>query len=651
MKVCLVTSEYPREGVLSGGPGVHFENLAQGLVELGHEVHVVTLTKEASRKSMLGAVHLHEIHSMPPFGIGKWDLCDKLPLREIYRMWTVACYLSKICKEFSIDVIETTNFHSLCLFFAYFKNRPKLVTRVSTTMQGGVKDRLKKFSKKQRLVFWFEKLAVQKSDHLITHTIAHRDLVTPELQLSADDFKMIPHGIKIECENPTILEGKPNEVVQVLYVGRLEKRKGTDVLLEAIPRVVEKHPQVKFTLVGRDTSDKKWEREFFEKNGATMKESVVFAGPVSDEELLENYEKCHVYVAPARYESFGLTYVEAMSYGKPVIGCRAGGVPEVIADNVTGFLCEPNNAEDLCEKLLRLVSDGELRKKMGIAARERVMELFTHTKMAAKSVRYYQSVINPIFNIHRTDKTNVGDLASSPAKYFEFLEDAEVKDIGYCKNVGLLENKSLVIGGGGLLGTDFFDKRIEIIRQAKAKHKILWGAGHNAHDSKEIIMPDFLKSFDLVGVRDYGTEYEWVPCVSCLSPLFDLAYEVKYDVVVYDQVKHAQINLPGITKMSNDVNDFAKVVEFLGSAELVITSSYHGAYWATLLGKKVLLMNVFSSKFYGYKHPIQVVSEEDWQEKAKEAKVYPEALQECRKANYAFAEKVEKLIGGVKSES
>jgi exopolysaccharide biosynthesis predicted pyruvyltransferase EpsI len=81
------------------------------------------------------------------------------------------------------------------------------------------------------------------------------------------------------------------------------------------------------------------------------------------------------------------------------------------------------------------------------------------------------------------------------------------------------------------------------------------------------------------------------------------------------------------------------VAAFLGSAETVVTSSYHGAYWASLLGRRVVGIPT-SSKFYGLKHAIPLCTIEDWPRFEKLARSYPEALDDCRSANIAFAEKV-----------
>jgi hypothetical protein len=96
--------------------------------------------------------------------------------------------------------------------------------------------------------------------------------------------------------------------------------------------------------------------------------------------------------------------------------------------------------------------------------------------------------------------------------------------------------------------------------------------------------------------------------------------------------------------MSNRERSFSKVLDFLASGEVLLTSSYHGAYWGMLLNRKVILINVFSSKFHGFKHQPPIATEEGWKSKHSEAHNYPEALAECRNANLQFSEKVRDLL-------
>jgi glycosyltransferase involved in cell wall biosynthesis len=125
-----------------------------------------------------------------------------------------------------------------------------------------------------------------------------------------------------------------------LFVGRLEARKGVLELGEAFARVAARDPRASLWIVGGDNSG---HDGFAERTGTTYPQAlgalwgedvaarVHFFGKLSDEEKNYLYSQCDVLVAPSRYESFGLIFLEAMRYGKPTIGTDVGGVPEVVA--------------------------------------------------------------------------------------------------------------------------------------------------------------------------------------------------------------------------------------------------------------------------------------------------------------------------------
>ncbi len=166
------------------------------------------------------------------------------------------------------------------------------------------------------------------------------------------------------------------DAVRFLFVGRLESRKGIDVLLRAAPEVLRCFPHARLDIVGNDGIER--------AEGGTYKDAfraspeardvqsrIVFHGRVEEDKLRRFYRDCDVLVAPSRYESFGLVYLEGMMFGKPVIGGQGGGGPEVIEEGVTGLLVAPGDADQLAAAMMRLGDGRELRARMGQAGRRR----------------------------------------------------------------------------------------------------------------------------------------------------------------------------------------------------------------------------------------------------------------------------------------
>jgi hypothetical protein len=164
-------------------------------------------------------------------------------------------------------------------------------------------------------------------------------------------------------------------------VGRLEERKGIDVLFDAIKTLLPLYPAVQVDIVGDSTligaEDKTYKQLFLaDPRTQPIRDRVTFHGSVSDEELRGFYGSCDLFVAPSRYESFGLILLEAMIYSKPVIGSNVGGMTEVVEHGVSGLLAEPGNARSLTACIRQLLDDTEMRRRLGAAGRRRYEQLF-----------------------------------------------------------------------------------------------------------------------------------------------------------------------------------------------------------------------------------------------------------------------------------
>ena len=183
----------------------------------------------------------------------------------------------------------------------------------------------------------------------------------------------------------------------VFFVGRFEKRKGIDTLLDAIERLAPCHPHVRFVLAGEDRPlapgqqpvGSSWAARHAD---AKWIEQVSFPGSVTDEELHELYSSADLVVLPSRYESFGLVMVEAMVHGKALISCDTSGIRDVVQPDVDGVLVEPGNVDALVQSIEELLSDHDRRGKLGAAARSRFVEVFHIDRFAERFDRFIQRV-------------------------------------------------------------------------------------------------------------------------------------------------------------------------------------------------------------------------------------------------------------------
>lgn len=209
-----------------------------------------------------------------------------------------------------------------------------------------------------------------------------------DVRIAPEKVHVLPFGIpetKVQGEE----SAAPAGGVSLLYVGRFEHRKGIDLLFDCLPELLQQNANLRVTCIGDSTikagQGPTYLEEFRRKyEGASWWSRLSFPGHVSDKELEAAYAQCDLFVAPSRYESFGLIYLEAMRHGKPCIGPDAGGVPEVIVDNQTGLLVPPGDAKALGRAIGRLIADARLRSQLGGEGRNRFQHHFTSAVFASR---------------------------------------------------------------------------------------------------------------------------------------------------------------------------------------------------------------------------------------------------------------------------
>jgi phosphatidylinositol alpha-1,6-mannosyltransferase len=176
--------------------------------------------------------------------------------------------------------------------------------------------------------------------------------------------------------------------ILILTLARVIKRKGQDSVIEALARLrtQDRMPPegVRYVIAGTGPSEEVQRlRELASRLG--VQDLIVFHGHVPAEAMRTFYNACDLYVMNSRrlrdgededIEGFGITFLEAGACGKPVIGGRSGGVPDAVADGYSGFLVDPENIEELADRLARLVLDRQLRERMGAEGLRRAREGF-----------------------------------------------------------------------------------------------------------------------------------------------------------------------------------------------------------------------------------------------------------------------------------
>jgi glycosyltransferase involved in cell wall biosynthesis len=216
-----------------------------------------------------------------------------------------------------------------------------------------------------------------------------------KLALSLEDkIRIIPNGIDLTrfCSQIPSISGEQFRALygiedyMVLYTGRLASNKGLQVLVAAAPIVLRAYPNTKFVLVGEDAGMKPQLVAKAKKLGVLDK--FIFTGHIRDDDVfISAYKACDLFVLPSEYEAFGIVLLEAMAASKPCIATRVGGIPEALGDpdnNGAGILVDYGDARQLARAIIMLLSDADLRRKMGMCGRKRVQTRFSWQTIVAR---------------------------------------------------------------------------------------------------------------------------------------------------------------------------------------------------------------------------------------------------------------------------
>jgi hypothetical protein len=290
--------------------------------------------------------------------------------------------------------------------------------------------------------------------------------------------------------------------------------------------------------------------------------------------------------------------------------------------------------------------------------------------------------------VHRKDMNNVGDMASNPIQYFLKEDQYQSVDITELYTTTYSANLPVIVGGGGLVGNEFFGDIVKNVLHSSDKNQLLelwnrrwevtdpanknlhedflikyknfikeyidqldksksprffWGGGYNGDYNKKLKTnfqwPDWMVEFDKVGVRDWGQSLPWAPCASCMHPALRKKYEIKNDVIFFEHKKQLlkDFGTDSIPRFVNSGSNVEQTIELLGSANIILTNSYHGAYWGTLLKKRVVVVGAWGAKFHAMKHaPYLLEKNETWQEGIERAIIYNDAIDESIAATTDF---------------
>lgn len=252
--------------------------------------------------------------------------------------------------------------------------------------------------------------ALRKAEYCIANSRNTAKLLTADWGLPEERVKILHPGVDTSQFAP---EPRDEELRRemgwhdrqvVVTVGRLQKRKGQDMLIRALPQIREAVPDVLYSIVGHGA-----ERESLEQLAAELnvQNHVEFRGETTDAELANCYRQCDLFALPNReidgdIEGFGMVLLEAQACGKPVLAGDSGGTAETMTPGETGIVVDCTKPEPLAQAVCELLTDEKRREEMGRAARRWVVEHFDWSSLAEQAAE--------MFGMSAAQNSAVGDL-------------------------------------------------------------------------------------------------------------------------------------------------------------------------------------------------------------------------------------------------
>ena len=206
-------------------------------------------------------------------------------------------------------------------------------------------------------------------------------------------YDIIPNGVDLEHFSPDVpaLDRFCDGKINILFVGRLEKRKGLGYLLKAYQRIKAEIADSRLIVVGPGVRLRRKYEKQVRRSGL---EDVIFTGHVDYDELPRYYQTADIFCAPATgSESFGIVLLEAMALGKPIIASDIGGYASVISHGVDGLLVKPKDDNALAQALLSLMADERMRQQMGAMGQRKAQD-YSWKHIAARLLDYYRKILS-----------------------------------------------------------------------------------------------------------------------------------------------------------------------------------------------------------------------------------------------------------------
>lgn len=380
MKIGFLTSEFPHPKTGSaGGIGTSIMNLSRGLMQLGHQVVILVYGQKQDAVFTEDGIVYYQIKNVKIKGFSRY-----LTQKKIEKL------INSLVKKQEMDLVEAADWTGITSFI---KPNCPLVVKLhgSDTYFCHLDNRPVKAINK-----FHEKRALQNADALVSVS-QFTATMTNEIFEQSQFYTIIPNAVNSQAFEADKHQAEAEENT-ILYFGTLIRKKGALELPLIFNLVHKNNPKAKLILIGRDSNDivsgnaSTWDmmQQLF---APVVLQNVDYRGSVPYNEMRENIIKAAICIFPTFAEALPVSWLEAMAMEKAIVASDIGWALEMIDDGKNGLLAHPQNHTEYAAKINLLLSGSSKRSAMGIAARQKILEVFDLPVVSQKNVDFYASVL------------------------------------------------------------------------------------------------------------------------------------------------------------------------------------------------------------------------------------------------------------------
>jgi glycosyltransferase involved in cell wall biosynthesis len=374
MRIALISPGPPPVG---GGIGAYTEKTSRALATQGHDVHVIVPGLSRLTTEIIDGVRIHRVPT------------PSIRPHSLARSWAVNQVIRSLGP---LDIVQACEWEGEAWWYSRHPSAP-LVTRLATPhFVVERKEQVPWHQRSRRIVRrLLERSQTRHSARVISPSRVLADEVADHWRLDKRAVTIVPTGIRLPRARGPLPEGLQARQY-LLYFGRLERRKGVDTWIEALPTVLLRYPAIHAVFVGQDMGVDGTPVQDLARRWCTADFGRLhFLPALPQGQLFPIVAGARMVIMPSRFESLANSCLEAMALGRPVVATLGTGFAEMITDSVDGFLVPAGEPGRLAEKVCWALADPTLLARVSRAARRRATD-FDLDRMVDRLVDVYEQV-------------------------------------------------------------------------------------------------------------------------------------------------------------------------------------------------------------------------------------------------------------------